>query len=61
MPMIRPRYALAARHYVMDEWTPLHASTDEELIAAARTLPNPSPLVTELAIRLAQRIDNEEN
>jgi hypothetical protein len=37
-------------------WTPLWQSTDEELIAAARSLDNPSPLVTELANRLQDMI-----
>jgi hypothetical protein len=47
------------RRYTPSDYTPLHNATDEELIAAARTLPNPSPLVTELAIRLAERLNKE--
>ncbi len=38
-------------------WTPLHNSTDEELICAARTLENASPLTTELANRLDDMIN----
>lgn len=38
-------------------WTPLWNSTDDELIAAARSLDNPSALLTELAERLAERSD----
>ena len=41
-------------------WTPLYNSTDEELITAARTLENPSPLVTELANRLQDVINQLE-
>ena len=41
-------------------WTPLWNSTDEELIAAARTIENPSALLTELAERLANAPDYQD-
>jgi hypothetical protein len=42
------------------EWTPLWNEHDEDLITAALSLENPSPLVIELAVRLKLRNEQLE-
>jgi len=51
----KPHMPAPSRH-----WTPLWNETDADLIAAALSLENASPLLIELAVRLEEKLEKED-